>query len=146
MRRLCGRVGVAAGVLVLTATTGCSADQVAAWVAWYEREPGPATEFANRPEVQADLATGEHEVLAQITNESRWDRIAACESGGKWDHRPVTNRTGTYSGGLMIGTRWWPLFGGEEFASQAWQATKAEQIVVAERIWSENGPDAWDCA
>jgi hypothetical protein len=75
-----------------------------------------------------------------------WDRIAWCESGGQWAHPPVTNRTGTYSGGLMIWTRAWTVYGGGEFAGQAWQASKAEQIVVAERILDDRGWGAWDCA
>lgn len=152
MSRPCGRVWLAAGAVALTATTGCSADELAAWVAWYEAEPGPATEFANRPEVQADLATAEHELVTlEQAVESRygvavWDDIARCESGGTWDHRPVTNRTGTYSGGLMIGHRWWPAYGGDEFAGAPYEATKAEQIVVAERIADDVGLDrGWQC-
>ena len=74
-----------------------------------------------------------------------WDDVAWCESGGRWDYPPVTNRTGTYSGGLMIGTRWWPVYGGDEFAPQAYLATKNEQIIVAERILDDNGRGAWDC-
>lgn len=154
MRRLCGRVGVAAGALVLTAATGCSADELAAWVAWYEREPGPATEFANRPDVQASLRAGADAqaeggfafTSPAIPRESLWDDIAWCESGGDWDHPPVTNRSGTYSGGLMIGHRWWPAYDGDEFAGAPYQATKAEQIVVAERIADDVGLDrGWQC-
>lgn len=75
-----------------------------------------------------------------------WDRIARCESGGRWDYPPVTNRSGTYSGGVMIGHRWWPKFGGREFAAYPYQASKQQQIIVAERIAREAGLDnAWQC-
>jgi hypothetical protein len=75
-----------------------------------------------------------------------WDRIARCESGGRWDHPPVTNSSGTYSGGLMIGHRWWPEYGGREFAYHPYQASKAEQIIVAERIADDIGLDrGWQC-
>ena len=68
-----------------------------------------------------------------------WDDVAWCESGGNWSHRPVTNSSGTYSGGLMIGHRWWDHWGGEEFADSPYQASKEQQIIVAERIVDANG-------
>jgi len=68
-----------------------------------------------------------------------WDNVAQCESGGNWSHRPVTNSSGTYSGGLMIGHRWWNAHGGGEFASAPYLASKAQQIIVAERIVDANG-------
>ncbi len=40
---------------------GCTPAQVRAWVAWHADDPEAAIEFAQRPEVQADLLTGEHE-------------------------------------------------------------------------------------
>ena len=74
-----------------------------------------------------------------------WDDVAWCESGGRWDYPPVTNRSGTYTGGLMIWTKAWDQYGGEEFSSDAYLTTKENQIVVAERILAENGRGAWDC-
>lgn len=68
-----------------------------------------------------------------------WDRVAQCESGGNWSHRPVTNSSGTYSGGLMIGHQWWPKFGGTAFASAPYLATKEQQIIVAENIVDAQG-------
>ena len=80
-----------------------------------------------------------------------WDAVADCESGGRWDYPSVTNSSGTYSGGLMIGHRWWPLHGGGEFAQYPYQATKEQQIIVAERIVDANGggyagaDKGWQC-
>lgn len=54
------RRALAALVLVVTAT-GCSTRELRAWVAWHGNDPDAAVEFAQRPEVIADLATGEHE-------------------------------------------------------------------------------------
>lgn len=55
----------ALGVLALVlAGTGCSARELAAWVDWHANDPESAIEFAQRPEVVADLATGEHEQSA----------------------------------------------------------------------------------
>lgn len=83
---------------------------------------------------------------APTTNWStNWDRKAYCESGGNWSHAPVTNSTGTYSGGLMIWEKAWISYGGQQFAPWAYQASKGEQIVIAERIWDDYGQGAWDC-
>lgn len=75
-----------------------------------------------------------------------WDRVAQCESGQQWGHGQVTNRYGTFSGGLMIMNSAWRQFGGTEFAPTAGQASRAQQIVVAERIAARVGAArAWQC-
>lgn len=80
-----------------------------------------------------------------------WDNVARCESGGNWSHGPVRNSSGTYSGGLMIGHRWWNAHGGHEFAAYPYQASKTQQIIVAERIVDANGggyygaDKGWQC-
>ena len=140
-----------AAMLTLTA---CTDRQVTQWVEWFERDPEPALEYAQHPDVQAQLAQREA-VPARATGTSStstgwtvdWDAIAACESGGNWAHPPVTNSTGTYSGGLMWSQRYWPTYGGD-FAPWAYQATKAEQIAAAERLVDGSYAEAdraWDC-
>ena len=75
-----------------------------------------------------------------------WDRVAQCESGGNWGYGQVTNSSGTFSGGLMIWNKAWTQFGGGEFAPTAGQATKEQQIIVAERIAAQVGAArAWQC-
>lgn len=76
---------------------------------------------------------------------SKWDRIAWCESGGQWHHRPVHNRWGTFSGGLMIMHSVWRHYGGTRYASAPYLATKAQQIIIANRIWADRGSRAWQC-
>lgn len=68
-----------------------------------------------------------------------WDDLAECESGGDWS---IDTGNG-YHGGLQFAASTWRGFGGEEFASTADQATRAEQIVVAERVLDEQGWGAW---
>jgi hypothetical protein len=63
-----------------------------------------------------------------------WDKVAICESGGRWDYPPVRNSAGVFSGGLMWNHRYWLAAGGGEFAQYPYQATKAEQILVSERF------------
>jgi Transglycosylase-like domain len=130
----------AISLLALATLTGCTTEQIEGWVAWYQTDPQGATDFANRPEVAESL-------VRPLTNNhaQRWERIAWCESGGQW-HLRAHNRTGTYGGGLMIRDNVWAHYGGREYAATADQASKSEQIEIAERILSDVGWNAWDCA
>lgn len=138
----CARVWRTTGALAVLALTGCTGPQIEAWVSWHDHDPAAAEAFADLPEVQQALQVRPPAVPHAAT----WDRIARCESGGRWNYPPVTNRTGTYSGGLMIWTKAWIIYGGQQYAPQAWLATRAEQIDVAERILADRGWRAWDCA
>jgi hypothetical protein len=94
----------------------------------------------------AQVARYEHTHPAATTaHTAAWDHIAHCESGGQWHHPPAHNRIGTFSGGLMIMNSAWRQFGGGRYASAAWQATKGEQIVIAEAILARVGWKAWSC-
>jgi hypothetical protein len=42
-------------LLAIVGLTGCTPAQLRAWVEWHNNDPDAAVEFANRPEVQADL-------------------------------------------------------------------------------------------
>ena len=68
-----------------------------------------------------------------------WDEVAACESGGNWS----TNTGNGYYGGLQFSQQTWEGFGGTEYASSADQASKSQQIAVAERVLAEQGAGAW---
>jgi hypothetical protein len=48
-----------------------------------------------------------------------------------------------YYGGVQFSPSTWRAFGGGEFAPNAHQASRAEQIVVAERTLAEQGWGAW---
>jgi hypothetical protein len=133
-------------LVFLVLLMGCTPSQIAQWKDWYDKDPVAATEFANRPEIQAQLSSDGPQFSDYISNERTWDRIARCESGGNWSYPPVTNRTGTYSGGLMIWQKAWIAYGGQRYASWAYQATKAQQIIIAEKILADRGWRAWDCA
>ena len=70
---------------------------------------------------------------------SVWDKVAACESGGDWS----INTGNGYYGGLQFSASTWAAFGGTDYASQANQASKSEQIAVAQRTLATQGPGAW---
>jgi hypothetical protein len=88
-----------------------------------------------------DRAVFERAAAAKADRESIWDSIAACETQGNW-----SMRGSTYSGGLGFANSAWTSFGGEQFAPNAGQATREQQIVVAERIRASVGLGAWGCA
>jgi resuscitation-promoting factor RpfA len=68
-----------------------------------------------------------------------WDRLASCESGGRW-HIATGNG---YFGGLQFLGSTWVAYGGQEFAARADLATREQQIVVAERVREDVGFGAW---
>ena len=68
-----------------------------------------------------------------------WDAVAQCESGGNWS----INTGNGYYGGLQFSASTWRAYGGTQYAPYAHQATKAEQITVAQRTLASQGPGAW---
>lgn len=70
---------------------------------------------------------------------STWDKVAACESSGNWH---ISTGNGYY-GGLQFSASTWAAYGGTAYAPTAAQATKAQQITIAERVLAAQGPGAW---
>jgi peptidoglycan hydrolase CwlO-like protein len=66
-----------------------------------------------------------------------WDAIAECESGGNW------HLDSTYDGGLQFHPDTWLAFGGGQYAPYAWQASRLQQIAIAEKVLAAHGPGAW---
>lgn len=85
------------------------------------------------------VAAGAPLVLAGTASaapESAWDKLAQCESGGNWS----TNTGNGYYGGIQFNPRTWRAFGG---TGMPHQASKAQQIAVAERTLAAQGWNAW---
>jgi hypothetical protein len=76
---------------------------------------------------------------AGAATDSEWDQVAACESGNNW----AINTGNGYQGGLQFSPSTWTGHGGGEFAPSADQATREQQIAVAERVLASQGPGAW---
>ncbi len=76
---------------------------------------------------------------AAAAPDSEWDRVASCESGGNWG----INTGNGYHGGLQFSQGTWAAHGGGEYASSANQATRDQQIAVAERVLATQGRGAW---
>ncbi|WP_304650378.1 resuscitation-promoting factor [Nostocoides sp. F2B08] len=77
-----------------------------------------------------------------LANAAMWDRIAQCESGGRWN----INTGNGYYGGLQFNYNTWLSVGGDDFAPRADLASRAEQITVANRLYAQRGLQPWGCA
>ena len=76
---------------------------------------------------------------AEAATARTWDRLAQCESGGNWS----INTGNGYYGGLQFSSSTWRAFGGGKYASRANQATRIEQMLIAERVLDGQGWGAW---
>ena len=76
---------------------------------------------------------------ASAASVSTWDSVAQCESTGNWS----INTGNGFSGGLQFTPSTWAAYGGTQYAGSADQATKAQQIAVAEKVLASQGPGAW---
>jgi resuscitation-promoting factor RpfA len=65
-----------------------------------------------------------------------WDELAQCESSGDWS----TNTGNGFGGGLQFTDSTWKAFGG---SGSPENASRSEQIQVAERVKAEQGMNAW---
>jgi nucleoid-associated protein YgaU len=70
------------------------------------------------------------------TPASTWDALAQCESGGNW----AINTGNGFSGGLQFTPQTWAGFGG---TGSPENASRAQQIAVAERVQATQGWGAW---
>jgi hypothetical protein len=87
----------------------------------------------------AALFTALTPVAANAATVRTWDRLARCESSGRWH----INTGNGYYGGLQISRPTWRGYGGRRFARLPSRATKDEQIRVATRILHHQGWRAW---
>ena len=76
---------------------------------------------------------------ASAAPDSDWDRLAQCEAGGNWQ----INTGNGYHGGLQFSPSTWRAYGGGQFAPFAFQATREQQIAIAEKVLAGQGWGAW---
>ncbi|MFE2733101.1 transglycosylase family protein [Streptomyces sp. NPDC059349] len=76
---------------------------------------------------------------ASAASTATWDKLAECESGGSWS----ADAGNGYYGGLQFSQEIWEDYGGLDFAPRADQASRSQQIAVAEKVLADQGPRAW---
>jgi hypothetical protein len=94
-------------------------------------EPAPAPPGPAAPAPAAPAPT--------YSGTSVWDDLAECESGGNWS----INTGNGYHGGLQFSYGTWHDSGGGQYADYPHQATREEQIAVAERLRAARGYAPW---
>ncbi len=75
-------------------------------------------------------------IAATPASATNWDAIAQCESSGNWG----TNTGNGYYGGLQFSQSTWRAYGGTGSAANA---SREQQIAVAERVLQGQGIGAW---
>ena len=75
-------------------------------------------------------------LAAGTASATDWDAIAQCESSGNWN----TNTGNGFGGGLQFTDSTWHAFGG---TGQPENASREQQIQVAEKVKSSQGMGAW---
>ena len=96
-------------------------------------KPDPAPEASQPPASGGAL---------DLSRAAMWDRIAKCESTNRWN----INTGNGYYGGLQFNLATWRSVGGTDFAAYPHQATREEQITVANRLYAKRGTQPWSCA
>lgn len=73
---------------------------------------------------------------ANAASDATWDQLAQCESSGNW----AANTGNGYYGGLQFSLSTWQAYGG---SGNPADASRAEQIRVAENVLAGQGWGAW---
>jgi hypothetical protein len=76
---------------------------------------------------------------AHAATETQWDRVAHCESGDNWH----ANTGNGYYGGLQFSASTWQSFDVNNYAARADEATREQQIDVANHVLARQGWSAW---
>jgi len=117
--------------------------QVPAWMARAAQAaipaPPPAPAAVSVTQASPPAAASVSTAAPASSGGANWSAIAACESGGNWS---ASTGNGFY-GGLQFTEQTWLGYGGGQYASSANQASKAQQIAVAERVLAGQGIGAW---
>ena len=81
-------------------------------------------------------ATSANAAVPGTTATNVWDSLAQCESSGNW----AINSGNGYAGGLQFSPSTWAAYGGTGSAANA---SREQQIAVAERVQAGQGWGAW---
>lgn len=104
-----------------------------------ERVRGAEKVLTEAEPAAVTVGTKPKPAVPQSSQESTWDAIAQCESGGNWS----INTGNGFSGGLQFHPQTWTALGGGQYAPSAHLATREQQIAVAEKVLAAQGWGAW---
>ncbi len=105
--------------------------------------PAPAPVAVQVPVVhqqaQPRPVSGNTGAVAPAVGTGVWDQLAQCEAGGNWS----TSTGNGYFGGLQFDQGTWLSSGGGAYAPTAAQASREQQIAVAESLRAQRGFNPW---
>jgi hypothetical protein len=76
---------------------------------------------------------------ASAADGTTWDRVAECESAGQWS----ADSGNGYYGGLQLSQADWEKYGGLNYAQSADEASRSQQIAIAEQLLDDQGVTPW---
>jgi resuscitation-promoting factor RpfB len=97
--------------------------------------PAPPPTAAPKP---APAAPKPSAPRTSTSDDSVWDRLAQCESGGNWGHRG-----GTYHGGLQFHPQTWNAYKPAGAPQYAYEASREVQIQAGKAVQRSQGWEAW---
>lgn len=103
------------------------------------RKPSNTSRTIARVAVAGAVVATPIAIAAPANAAPNWDKLAQCESSGNWS----INSGNGYYGGLQFSASTWAAYGGTQYASSAHQATREQQIAVAEKVLAAQGANAW---
>ena len=103
-----------------------------------DTDPGAPSDLTD-PDRDADSDADADSDTDSGDRNTVWDRLAQCESGQNWS----INTGSGYYGGLQFAKQSWTGYGGTEYAELASEATREQQIAIAEKILDDVGWKAW---
>ena len=125
---------VAIALLAVQAATGAGTTSPVTDLQTERKRLRAAAIRSELAQARRDRADRKASEPAPVTTGYDWDSVGpGCETLGQPD--PWSTNTGNgYSGGLQFHPNTWNAYGGQEFAPYAYQATREQQIIVAERV------------
>ena len=129
-----------AGAIILSRCSEPAAAQIKHEVL---ADPATTTTSTSVPK-EPEKVTSETPVLEFRNDHTHlWDLLAICETGGNWQ----ANTGNGFGGGLQFAhtQHWstWLSFGGGTYAPNPWEASREQQIDIAEQVLASSGWKAW---
>ena len=101
--------------------------------------PTPASAPMEATIIPNQVAAAPQVAAVYADGDTVWDQLAQCEASGNW----AANTGNGYYGGLQFSYATWQGYDGGAFAEYPHQATREEQIIVAERLRDARGYQPW---
>jgi len=140
---------------VEAAARQAEAERAAEEAAAEEAAAQAAAEEAAAQAAAEEAAAAEQAPAQEASTGSHWDRLADCESGdwgangvpisgsARWNYGINFSHGDIYEGGLNFHPGTWDSYRSGDMPGHAGQASRSQQIAVAEQVLADQGWGAW---